>query len=186
MTLSAGTKVSRYRVLSLLGAGGMGEAYLAEDTHLERKVALKLLPAQFTKDEERVRRFILEAKAASALNHPNIITIYEIGEAEAGRFIAMEFVQGRTLREMIGKSPSPEVLAAAGGQIAQALAVAHAAGITHRDIKPENIMVRDDGYAKVLDFGLARLAPLAASQSQVATLAQNTMPGTMLGTLAYM
>src|SRR5215471_21716174 len=161
MTLSAGTKVSHYRVLSLLGAGGMGEAYLAEDTHLERKIALKLLPAQFTQDEERVRRFTLEAKAASALNHPNIITIYEIGEAEAARFIAMELVEGRTLREMIRESLSPEELAATGGQIAKALAVAHAAGITHRDIKPENIMVRDDGYAKVLDFGLARLAPLA-------------------------
>src|SRR5215831_4613613 len=210
--------VSHYRIISRLGQGGMGEVYLAEDTHLERRVALKLLPAQFTQDEERVRRFILEAKAASALNHPNIITIYEIGEAEAARFIAMELVQGRTLREMISESLSPEELAATGGQIAKALAVAHAAGITHRDIKPENIMVRDDGYAKVLDFGLARLAPLAESRSPLITdagpdassgtehsgtehsrtespiyysqnaptLAQHTMPGTILGTVAYM
>ena len=206
-------RVSHYRIIDRLGQGGMGEVYLAEDTQLERKVALKLLPAQFTQDEERVRRFILEAKAASALNHPNIITIYEIGQAEAARFIAMEFVQGRTLREMIRESLSPEELAATGGQIAKALAVAHAAGITHRDIKPENIMVRDDGYAKVLDFGLARLAPLAESGSPVVTdagpdappgtehsgtesrvyysqnaptLAQHTMPGTILGTVAYM
>ena len=204
--------VSHYRIINRLGQGGMGEVYLAQDTRLERRVALKLLPARFTQDEERVRRFILEAKAASALNHPNIITIYEIGEAEGARFIAMELVEGRTLRAMIGESPSTDVLSMIGGQIARALAVAHAAGITHRDIKPENIMVRDDGYVKVLDFGLARLAPLAGSRPQsqlnavadaaadapsgnepgayysqnAATLAYNTMPGAILGTVAYM
>jgi hypothetical protein len=197
-------RVSHYRIINRLGQGGMGEVYLAEDTQLERKVALKLLPAEFTQDEQRVRRFTLEAKAASALNHPNIITIYEIGGTEASRFIAMELVEGRTLREMIGQSLSAEVLAAIGGQIAKALAVAHAAGITHRDVKPENIMVRDDGYVKVLDFGLARLAPRAESHcdadnsalaenepgvyssQNAATLAYNTMPGTILGTVAYM
>ncbi len=146
--------ISHYRIIKKLGAGGMGEVWLAEDTRLDRKVALKLLPAEFTQDADRVRRFMQEAKAASALNHPNIITVYDIGESAAGRFIVMELVAGRTLRGVIALDNSLETLLALGSQMAKALNAAHAAGITHRDIKPDNIMVRDDGYVKELDFGL--------------------------------
>ncbi len=178
-------KLLHYLILQKLGAGGMGEVYLAEDTRLGRKVALKLLPAAFTTNNERVRRFEQEARAASALNHPNIITIHEIGQTEAGRFIVMEFVEGRTLREMIGKLPVMELLSAWGAQIARALGVAHAAGIIHRDIKPENIMVRDDGYVKVLDFGLARLAPRSAIETDPDTQA-GSIPGSLVGTALYM
>src|SRR5688572_20830751 len=163
----------------------MGEVYLAEDTRLKRKIAVKLLPLQFTRDEDRVRRFEHEARAASALNHPNIVTIYDMGEDEAGRYIAMEFVAGRTLRALAGERTAFESLLSWGAQIAQALAVAHAAGIVHRDIKPENIMVREDGYLKVLDFGLARLAVAHADTSNAATLL-GTSPGTLLGTVHYM
>ena len=164
----------------------MGEVWLAEDTRLDRKVALKLLPAEFTADSERVRRFTLEAKAASALNHPNIIAVHDIGECETGRFIVMEFVAGRTLRTVIAKDNSLDTFFTLGAQMARALSAAHAAGITHRDIKPDNIMVRDDGYVKMLDFGLARLLPATASDPEAMTLAQQTTPGTVMGTLAYM
>ena len=162
----------------------MGEVYLAEDTKLGRKVALKLLPAAFTADQERVRRFEQEARAASALNHPNIITIHEIGEAEAGRFIVMEYVRGNTLRSIAGERPVGS-LAEFGRQIARALCVAHAAGIIHRDIKPENIMVREDGYVKVLDFGLARLAPQNILEIDTENLTAST-PGSLIGTALYM
>ena len=152
--------MSHYRLMSKLGAGGMGEVWRAEDTRLDRQVALKLLPAEFTQDADRVRRFRQEAKAASALNHPNIITVHDIGESEVGPFIVMELVAGRTLREVIAADNSVATVLALGQQMAKALIAAHAAGITQRDIKPDNIMVRDDGYVKVLDFGLARLSPL--------------------------
>jgi predicted ATPase len=178
-------KLSHYLILQKLGAGGMGEVYLAEDTRLGRKVALKLLPATFTTNQERVRRFEQEARSASALNHPNIITIHEIGETEAGRFIVMEFVEGRTLRQMTGHLPAIESLSTWGAQIARALGVAHAAGIIHRDIKPENIMVRDDGYVKVLDFGLARLAPRSGVEIDPDTQA-SSIPGSLVGTALYM
>ena len=177
--------ISHYRIIKKLGAGGMGEVWLAEDTRLERKVALKLLPAEFTQDAERVRRFMQEAKAASALNHPNIITVYDIGESEAGRFIVMELVAGRTLRSVIAEGNSLDTLLALGSQMAKALSAAHAAGITHRDIKPDNIMLREDGYVKVLDFGLARLLPTASGED-AATLALQTTPGMIMGTVAYM
>ena len=183
--LSTSTQLSHYRIVSKLGAGGMGEVWLAEDTRLDRKVAIKVLPAEFTQDAERVRRFMQEARAASALNHPNIITVHDIGECEAGRFIVMEMVTGRTLRRVIIEDNSLETLVALGSQIARALAAAHAAGITHRDIKPDNLMVRDDGYVKVLDFGLARLLPTSSGED-AATLAQQTTPGMILGTVAYM
>src|SRR5262245_45558581 len=157
-----GRSFGHYQALSLIGAGGMGRVYLAEDTRLGRKVALKLLPAAFTQDQERVRRFKQEARAASSLNHPNILTIHEIGEASTAEggahYIVSEFVTGETLRALmrggrldIGKA------AAITDQIAGALSVAHEAGIVHRDIKPENVMVRPDGLVKVLDFGLAKL-----------------------------
>ncbi|MGH9842779.1 MAG: protein kinase domain-containing protein [Blastocatellia bacterium] len=177
--------ISHYRLLSRLGTGGMGEVYLAEDPRLGRKVALKLLPASFTAEADRVRRFEQEARAASALNHPNIITIYEIGECELGRYIVMEHVAGRTLRAVANTSVEPGSLVNWGRQIAEALGVAHEAGIIHRDVKPENIMVRDDGYVKVLDFGLARLSPRMLADAEHDTLAQ-TNPGTLMGTVRYM
>ncbi len=158
----AGREFGAYRIESLLGAGGMGEVWLARDSRLDRQVALKLLPARFTQDEARVRRFVREARAASALNHPNILTIHEIGQAsaEAGgaHFIATEFVEGETLRQHVARGRLP--IAAAldvAMQVSAALSAAHEAGIIHRDIKPENIMLRRDGYVKVLDFGLAKL-----------------------------
>ena len=174
----------------MLGKGGMGEVYLAEDTVLDRKVALKVLSAQSTSDAERVMRFVQEAKAASALNHPNIVTIYEIGEsADHTRFMATEFIDGPTLRQQISASPLPlqEVLDHAN-QIASALAAAHEAGIVHRDIKPENIMIRRDGYVKVVDFGLAKLTERAPASQDSATVAMavNTTAGTVMGTVQYM
>lgn len=186
MPLQANTRLGHYAILSPLGAGGMGEVWLAEDTRLRRKVALKLLPAELTADADRVRRFEQEAQAASALSHPNIITVYDIGECDVGRFIVMELGTGRTLRAVIAEDNSLETWLALGQQMAKALSTAHAAGITHRDIKPDNIMVRDDGYVKVLDFGLARLRPATENDSEAATLAQQTTPGTVMGTVAYM
>ncbi len=177
--------VSHYRILSRLGAGGMGEVWLAEDTRLGRKVAIKLLPAEATRDAERVRRFIQEARAASALNHPHIVTVHDIGESAAGHFIVMEVVSGATLRTLIGQEADTPSLLERLGQMAKAVAAAHAAGITHRDLKPENIMVRDDGYIKVLDFGLARLADARAGDSD-ATASQYTTPGQVMGTVRYM
>ncbi|MFN0100902.1 MAG: protein kinase domain-containing protein [Bryobacteraceae bacterium] len=174
--------LSHYRILSRLGAGGMGDVYLAEDTRLGRRVAIKVLPAAFTADAERVRRFMIEAKAASALNHPHIITVHDIGESEAGRYLVMEAVEGRTVRGILAEGCSIAGLVALGVQMAKGLAAAHAAGITHRDIKPENIMVRHDGYVKILDFGLARLAPSAPGDLP----ANSTEPGLFMGTLKYM
>jgi serine/threonine-protein kinase len=170
--------IARYRVGRLIGAGGMGEVYLAEDEVLQRKVALKLLPARFTQDEERVRRFQREARAASALNHPNILTIYEIGHADAVHYIATEYIEGQTLRDASAarRLSIPEVIDIAMG-VASALAAAHDAGIIHRDIKPENIMLRPDGYVKVLDFGLAKLMDDAIKDSAT---------GQVLGTLIYL
>ncbi|NOT63292.1 MAG: serine/threonine protein kinase, partial [Acidobacteria bacterium] len=181
-SLSADTTLSHYRILAPLGAGGMGEVWVAEDTRLKRKVALKLLPAELTSDAERVRRFEQEAQAASALNHPNIITVHDIGECEAGRFIVMELVAGQTLRTIIAQHSPVETLLALGQQMAKALSAAHVAGITHRDIKPDNIMVRDDGYVKLLDFGIARLLPAHVGDTAADTLTPQTKPGTLLGT----
>jgi eukaryotic-like serine/threonine-protein kinase len=163
-----GRMIGHYQILSLLGEGGMSEVYLALDTSLERRVALKLLPAKFTQDADRLRRFIQEAKAASALNHPNIITIHEIGATEDVHFVATEYIEGQTLRQLMASAPLALNRALdVTTQIANALAVAHAAGIVHRDIKPENVMVRPDGYLKVLDFGIAKL--LTGGQGDVAT-----------------
>jgi Tol biopolymer transport system component/serine/threonine protein kinase len=185
---SVGRCIGHYRVLSLLGAGGMGEVYLAEDARLNRRVALKLLPAEFTSDPERVRRFELEARAASALNHPNIVTIHEVGQSDGAHFIAAEFVEGRTLRRLMADTvlKTEEALSIAA-QVAEALAAAHAAGIIHRDIKPENIMLRPDGYVKVLDFGVAKLTERGSSSSDgAADAAQQTETGAVVGTVAYM
>jgi len=180
-----GQALGHYRILERIGAGGMGEVYQAEDSQLRRRVALKFLPERIVGDPVAVERFIREARAASALNHPNIVTIHEIGETGSNRFIVMEFITGRTLRKMIGQGVDLQSLARIGEQVAKALAVAHAAGIVHRDIKPDNIMIRDDGYVKVLDFGLARLVPIGSSPT-LATAADDTAVGTILGTARYM
>jgi serine/threonine protein kinase len=173
--------LNHYRILSRLGRGGMGEVYLATDTRLGRKVAIKLLPEAFTRDAERVRRLEQEARAASALNHPNILTIHDIGEAssEAGgaHYIVGEFVEGETLRERMQRKPlSLTAALEVAQQVASALAAAHAAGIAHRDIKPENVMARPDGLVKVLDFGLAKLterpATTAGADSQAEAVAR--------------
>ena len=190
--LVVGQVVGHYQILAPLGKGGMGEVYLAKDTTLDRKVALKLLLAEFTGHKDRLRRFILEAKAASSLNHPNIITIHEIGQVEQAHFIATEFIDGETLRQHLAKARMklPEILEVAI-QSAGALQAAHAAGIVHRDIKPENIMLRPDGYVKVLDFGLAKLTEQShqstSADSQVDTMVKaDTKPGTVMGTVNYM
>ncbi|PYS51386.1 MAG: hypothetical protein DMF68_04560 [Acidobacteria bacterium] len=187
MTIPAGTHFGRYEIRSPIGAGGMGEVYLAEDTQLDRPVALKLLPADVTKDEDRLRRFQQEARATSALNHPNILTIYEIGLSEGTHFIATEFIDGATLRARLSQSRMKidEVLDVSL-QVASALAAAHEAGIVHRDIKPENIMIRPDGYVKVLDFGLAKLTEQRASSSPSALTLADTGPGIVIGTVTYM
>lgn len=188
--LTAGQAVGPYKIVSLLGEGGMGEVYLAQDIRLGRQVALKRLPAQFTLDAERVRRFEQEARAASALNHPNIVTIHEIGHSNSQHFITTEFVDGETLRQHMANVPMKldEVLDIAT-QVASALAAAHAAGIVHRDIKPENIMIRPDGYVKVLDFGLAKLIEQENKSFlglEDANARNQTAKGLILGTVNYM
>ena len=193
--LTTGRSLGRYRVIETLGAGGMGEVYLAEDTRLERRVAIKILPAELAQNPERMRRFIREAKAASALNHPHIAHIYEIGESDDGvTFIAMEFVDGTTLRDKIHRERAPllEVLKYLG-QAAEGLAKAHSAGIIHRDLKPDNIIVSRDGYAKILDFGLAKHVdsepPLGDDASEAKTVVIEralSTPGTIMGTAGYM
>jgi Tol biopolymer transport system component/serine/threonine protein kinase len=190
-SLSAGQQLGHYEVIRALGAGGMGEIYLARDNRLDRQVALKLLPTQFSSDADRIRRFEQEARAASALNHPNIITIYEVAETEQHRlFIATEYVEGETLRRHLGREPiSIRDAIEVAVQITSALAAAHAAGIVHRDIKPENIMVRPDGFVKLLDFGLAKLTerkPVASEAPTARLLDQSTTPGLVMGTVQYM
>src|SRR2546430_10686395 len=164
----------------------MGDVYLAQDSRLGRKVALKLLPSHFTSDADRLRRFQQEARAASALNHPNILTIHEIGEIDGHPFIATEFIDGQTLREHTTKPliKLEEALDVAA-QVASALAAAHQAGIVHRDIKPENIMIRHDGIVKVLDFGLVKLTEKGATDSEASTFV-NTDAGVVMGTAHYM
>lgn len=187
--LSPGATLTRYRVIDKIGAGGMGEVYRAQDIELGRPVALKFLSADVSQHPNRLKRFILEAKAASALNHPNILTVYEIGRAGEDTFIATEFVEGVTLRQhlRLQRLKLIEVLDIAI-QITSALVAAHAAGIVHRDIKPENIMVRKDGIVKLLDFGLAKLTERQESQGGEATTMAlvNTEPGSVLGTATYM
>ncbi|HSE25403.1 MAG TPA: protein kinase [Pyrinomonadaceae bacterium] len=186
------TPLSHYRIVSKLGTGGMGEVYLAQDVELDRQVALKVLLAEVAENEDRVRRFIQEAKAASALNHPNILTVYEIGYFENTRFIAAELVKGKTLHDRLRGEPLTlrEKLDVAL-QVAAALSAAHSAGIVHRDIKPENIMLRDDGLVKVLDFGLAKLTNDRNSDRETHEEAQTRMkrqtrPGVVMGTVSYM
>jgi serine/threonine protein kinase len=196
MLLPSNTNLGHYKILSQLGAGGMGEVYLAEDTRLERTVALKILPSDVAANEERMRRFTQEAKAAAALNHPNIAHIYEVGEADGTHFIAMEYVDGVTLFEKIHREKAPlRKLLKYLTQVAEGLAKAHAAGIVHRDLKPDNIMIARDDYAKILDFGLAKLVEpqrasgtesQASGETATAILAQHSMPGMVMGTVGYM
>jgi len=195
MPVATGTKLGRYEIRSQLGAGGMGEVYLAQDVELDRRVALKILPQELAANRDRMRRFIQEAKVAAALNHPNVAHIYEIGEAAGLNFIAMEYVEGKSLREKIHYEHTPlKKLLKYLQQVAEGLAKAHAAGIVHRDLKPDNVMVAGDGYAKILDFGLAKLieiptaGPGGETTSDAATVAleQHSIPGRLMGTVGYM
>ena len=188
--LSPGELVGSYKVVRLLGTGGMGEVYWAEDTKLRRKVALKLLPQLFTRDEQRVDRFQQEARAASTLNHPNILTIHDVGEADGYHYIATEFIEGETLRQVMSsrRLSLSEALDVAI-QAVSGLTAAHQAGIVHRDIKPENVMIRPDGLVKLLDFGLAKLTEVRTSETlaDASTLAKvETSPGVVMGTVSYM
>ncbi len=187
--LKIGQNFGHYKIIEQIGEGGMGKVYLAEDTHLERKIALKILPETVAQDEERMRRFVREAKSASALNHPNIITIYEIGETDNTHFIATEYIEGNTLREqLIGSPINLKPALEIASQVVGALDAAHRAGIVHRDVKPENVMVRPDGLVKLLDFGIAKLTEKETNiDSEAATAVKaETIPGMIIGTAAYM
>jgi TolB-like protein/Tfp pilus assembly protein PilF/predicted Ser/Thr protein kinase len=188
MTLASGHRLGPYEILSALGAGGMGEVLKAKDTRLQRTVAIKVLPSELSSDAERRSRFEREAHAASALNHPNITTVYDIGEDDGTHYIVMELVEGKTLRELLEEGPlSTETMLPLATQIAEGLAKAHAAGIVHRDLKPENLMVTEDGLVKILDFGLAKLVPQGAEEgSEAPTETRVTQQGVFLGTVPYM
>ncbi|MEX1243777.1 MAG: protein kinase [Thermoanaerobaculia bacterium] len=184
MTLSRGSHLGPYEILSPLGTGGMGEVYRARDSRLERQVAIKILHPQFAKDPDRLRRFCLEAKAASALNHPNIITVHEIGESEAGPYLVTEFIDGQTVRAMLSEGALPlEQALDIAAQASEGIARAHEAGIVHRDLKPENFMVTRDGFVKVLDFGVAKLQP---RDEEGPAGANATATGMIVGTAGYL
>jgi predicted ATPase/serine/threonine protein kinase len=185
--LAPGTKLGPYEIVAALAAGGMGEVYRARDTRLERSVAVKILPAAFSADSDRLNRFEREARSASALNHPNIVTIYELGQDGSTHYIAMELVEGETLRKLLaaGLLPIRKTIEIAA-QVAEGLAKAHEAGIAHRDLKPENLMVSHDGFVKILDFGLAKLAAPNREQSDMCTTSASTSSGLVLGTVGYM
>src|SRR5580692_2453036 len=184
--LASGTKLGPYEIIELLGTGGLGEVYRAKDTRLGRTVAIKILPSIFSAHGERLRRFEQEARSASALIHPNIVTIYDLGQDGSCHYIAMELVEGKTLRALLGSGPLPtrktiEIAA----QVADGLTKAHEVGITHRDLKPENLMLSDDGFVKILDFGLAKLASPRWERSDTSTTSL-TSTGMVLGTAGYM
>jgi len=188
--LDVNSTLSHYRIVSKIGAGGMGEVYLAQDTKLDRKVALKILPTEVAQDKDRLQRFIQEARTVSNLNHPNIITVYEFGQTESHTFMATEFVDGVTLREYVSprRLNFSEILDITI-QIVAALNAAHVAGVTHRDLKPENVMVRNDRIVKVLDFGLAKLSArreTSGSDEDATRILLQTQPGVVMGTVAYM
>src|SRR5277367_2884583 len=187
MPLLPGTQLGSYEIETLLGVGGMGEVYRARDARLGRTVAIKILPSAFSADSDRLQRFEREARSASALNHPNIVTIYELGQDGSTHYIAMELIEGKTLRELLvaGSLPIRKVIEIAA-QVAEGLAKAHEAGIAHRDLKPENLMVSLDGFVKILDFGLAKLAPPGELLETRAMSAWQTQAGVLLGTVQYM
>src|SRR6476660_7889382 len=178
MSTPARASFAHYNMLSQIGSGGMGDVYLADDTKLGRKVAIKFLNEKFSKDESLLNRFVQEAKAASALNHPNILTVYEVGEHAGTHYISTEFIDGKTLRERIKHRLTFDEILSIAIQTAEALSAAHHAGIVHRDIKPENVMVRSDGYVKVLDFGLAKMMTVDHPEPTTTTTDVATAPGT--------
>src|SRR6267378_874825 len=189
--LSPDTSLSHYRIVSKIGAGSMGEVYLAQDTNLDRKVALKILPADLAANRDRMHRFVREAKSAAALNHPNIAHIYEIGESNGVNFIAMEFIDGHTFGEVIQSETDLRKLVRYLQHVVEGLSKAHAAGIVHRDLKPDNIMVTRDGHVKILDFGIAKLIEaqtLSSTSSEIDTAItlQHSQPGMVIGTVGYM
>ena len=187
MSTNARASFAHYEIVSPIGSGGMGDVVLARDTKLNRQVAIKFLNEKFSKDEDLLNRFIQEAKAASALNHPNILTVYEIGENDGQHYISAEYIDGKTLRERMKSRLTFDETLSIMVQTAEALSAAHQAGIVHRDIKPENIMVRPDGYVKVLDFGLAKLSDFINSDSEDETKKLvKTNPGVVMGTVTYM
>src|SRR5713101_8328137 len=190
MTLSAGTRLGPYEILAAIGAGGMGEVYRARDERLKRDVAIKVLPASFSTDPDRLRRFEQEAQAAGALNHPNILAVYDTGAYEGSPYIVSELLEGETLRSRLaGGAFTPRRAIGHGLQIAQGLAAAHEKNIVHRDLKPENIFVTSDGRVKILDFGLAKLTqpdPGVGAETNLPTATAGTEPGVVLGTLGYM
>lgn len=191
MNIENGTIINQYKILSPIGKGGMGEVFLAQDTKLDRKVALKILPPEFSDDKDRMSRFVREAKSASALNHPNIITIHEIGESDGTHFIATEFIDGKTLNEYKqANSLNYKSALEIAIQVASALDEAHHAGIVHRDIKPDNVMIRANGLVKILDFGIAKVSATSASASDssedATAIKSPTTPGMIIGTANYM
>ena len=190
MTLAAGTKLGPYEILAPIGAGGMGEVYRAKDPRLGREVAIKVLPATFSQDADRLKRFEQEARAAGVLNHPGITAVYDIGTAsDQSPYIVTELLEGETLRSRLGAGAVPVRKATDYAvQLAKGLAAAHEKGIVHRDLKPENVFLTRDGRVKILDFGLAKLKPETAEKGQtdLQTVSGGTQPGVVLGTMDYM
>src|SRR5262245_38969619 len=189
MTLAAGTKLGPYQIAAPLGAGGMGEVYRARDERLKRDVAIKVLPATFSQNADRLKRFEQEAQAAGALNHPNITAVHDFGSYEGSPYIVTELLEGETLRSRLGPGAlSPRKAIDYAVQIAKGLAAAHEKGIVHRDLKPENVFLTKDGRVKILDFGLAKLRPEGAEsgQTDMRTVSGGTEPGVVLGTMGYM
>src|SRR5437763_16560422 len=189
--IATGTKLGRYEIRSKIGEGGMGEVYLAQDTKLDRKVALKILPSELAANQDRMRRFTQEAKSAAALNHPNIAHIYEIGESNGVNLIAMEFIDWHTFGEVIQRETDLRKPLRYLQHVAEGLSKAHTACIVHRDLKPDNIMVTRDGHVKILDFGIAKLIEThtlsgTASEIDTAITLQHSQPGVVLGTVGYM
>src|ERR1700728_1176711 len=188
MALSVGTKLGPYEILGPIGAGGMGEVYRASDTRLGREVALKIVPGSFAQDADRLRRFEQEARAVAALNHPNILAVFDIGQHEGSPFLVSELLEGESLREMLDRGPlAQRKTIEYGVQIAHGLAAAHEKGIVHRDLKPENVFITKDGRIKILDFRLAKLVQVSSSNPEELTLtSSHTVAGVVMGTASYM
>ena len=189
MTLATGTRLGHYEVLGFLGAGGMGEVYRARDSRLGREVAVKVLPQSVAGDTERQRRFEIEARAASTVNHPNIVTLHDVGVADGVPYLVTEILEGESLRVQITRGPIPPIRAISMTmQVAQGLAAAHLKGIVHRDLKPENLFVLPDGRVKILDFGIAKLTRTEPHElaETMAAIAAPTQDGAILGTVSYM